>query len=369
MIFELDGKILNEWGNIIHALETYSPKETADPFEIWFNSKLDEPEAWHRKAEISDGIVIPETLATLIAAVARIEQGMSVMDPACGIGSLLAAAMRTQNSANTSGSAEFFGTDKNLDASAISFLRLHLLNHKNAHIHIKRRILPNRETTSDIILSAPPAGIQINRYEFEYLSEGIAFQGGSSQILAENAITVLALTRLRPGGRAVILIPRGLLFRTGDASVLRRRMVAQGELEAVINLPAGILAPLTHIQTALLVLRTSERSRAKDIIMIDASEAGVRNKRQTALSKFDCDTVVSAANTGKCEHPNIRSRIVSPEEIEKNEFDLMVNRYFPTKADTSDISLSKSLEKIQKMEIQLDEISIERNNIMLKLIK
>lgn len=63
------------------------------------------------------------------------------------------------------------------------------------------------------------------------------------------------LSSLKPGGRAFVVVPRGLLFREGREQKLREHLLKNFRVDAVIQLPPGILKPATNIPAALLVIR------------------------------------------------------------------------------------------------------------------
>jgi len=77
-----------------------------------------------------------------------------------------------------------------------------------------------------------------------------------------------ALTQLRPEGRAVLVVPEGFLFRGGLERKLRRMLVEQHTVEAVVSLPAGAFLPHTGIKASILLLRRG--GLTKHIRMVDA---------------------------------------------------------------------------------------------------
>ncbi len=77
-----------------------------------------------------------------------------------------------------------------------------------------------------------------------------------------------ALSQLKSGGRAVVVVPEGFLFRGGSLRDLRRWLVESGHVEAVISLPSGALKPYARVKTCLLVLR--KNGGATRVRMADA---------------------------------------------------------------------------------------------------
>jgi type I restriction-modification system DNA methylase subunit len=123
-----------------------------------------------------------------------------------------------------------------------------LLNGNALNVLGSGRIAAN--TFFDRILMNPPFGEKID----ESLARMALGQSVGSR--SETALTALALKKLAEGGKAAILVPSGLLSsnNTGDRE-LRRQLVVDHELEAVISLPKDTLQPYSPVQTHLLLVR------------------------------------------------------------------------------------------------------------------
>jgi type I restriction enzyme M protein len=66
----------------------------------------------------------------------------------------------------------------------------------------------------------------------------------------------LILDLLKPGGRAAVIVPEGVLFgSTGAHRELRRQLLFEHKLEAVISLPAGVFQPYTGVKTSILIFK------------------------------------------------------------------------------------------------------------------
>ncbi|MEQ8464343.1 HsdM family class I SAM-dependent methyltransferase [Coleofasciculus sp. E1-EBD-02] len=107
----------------------------------------------------------------------------------------------------------------------------------------------------DRILINPPFGEKID----EKLAEKTLGYKVSSR--SETALTALALKKLAPAGKAAILVPSGLLFsnNTGERE-LRRQLLVDYKLEAVISLPKDALQPYSPLQTHLLLVSKPDNS-------------------------------------------------------------------------------------------------------------
>lgn len=105
-----------------------------------------------------------------------------------------------------------------------------------------------------VVLSNPPfAGVLPK----ESIRGDLATTSKKSEILFLEVV----MNSLAPGGRAAVIVPEGLLFGSSTAHVaLRRRLVTDYELLAVVSLPAGVFRPYAGVKTAILVFRRPSES-------------------------------------------------------------------------------------------------------------
>jgi type I restriction enzyme M protein len=365
LIHSIDERTFRTWLDLVKHLELDGDREVQYAFAKWFGALLDEPEMWSGKGGM--GVIVPQSLSRLMASIAEVRPGMRILDPSCGVGGFLAAAVSEVASEQHGHNAreipiDLVGVDRDDDALAITWLRLYLLD---------REVLIESGSAepeqADVILSAPPAGVTLDQAKLHWPGYRSRL-GTTSRLLAETVATATALDWLKPQGCAVLLIPKGLLFRSGDDGSLRRRMIEQGEVSAVINLPAGIFAPLTHITTALLVLRKNGKSRA-NVAMIDAGEAGRRERRRAFLTSEDCAAILQAVRTHKSDRASVHVRSVDVDEIEANDHDLRPERYLARAAKSQARPLEERLASVKELECKYRAAADETDALLEKLLK
>src|SRR5262249_57570994 len=98
----------------------------------------------------------------------------------------------------------------------------------------------------DCIVAAPPWGRIANTMWRHYPVPN----GG-----IENLFLQHVMANLRPGGRAVIALPEGTLFRTGPDRQVRKTLLSEFRVDGVVSLPEGAFAPYTSIPSSLVVFR------------------------------------------------------------------------------------------------------------------
>lgn len=139
---------------------------------------------------------------------------------------------------------------------------------------------------------------------------------------ADYAFLLHDLYHLRPEGIMTIVLPHGVLFRSGEEGAIRRNLIEHHHIEAIIGLPANIFFG-TGIPTIVMVLR--QKREASDVLIVDASKGfekeGKNNKLRACDIKKIADVVIARKSIQKF------SRVVSIDEIRANDYNLNIPRY------------------------------------------
>lgn len=180
-----------------------------------------------------------------------------VYDPCFGIGALLAEVVRRRAlarldhpvSTREPETTSIFGVERSPTAFVIGLARVILAGEDRPALELGdtlEREMPAslRRDGFDLVLAHPPFGARIaatsaGRHEFKTLAlEGLFLQH--------------VMACLRPRGRALLLLPRGILFQGGAVAELRRALLARLSVESIHLLPGGLLLPVTGVPTAML---------------------------------------------------------------------------------------------------------------------
>jgi len=116
-------------------------------------------------------------------------------------------------------------------------------------------------------------------------------------------------------GTMAIIVPHGVLFRGNAEAKIRKKLLLDGNIDAVIGLPANLFYS-TGIPVCILVLKKCKKY--DDILFINASEHYEKGKRQNVLLPENIDKIMDTYQNRKEEERY--SRCVSMEEIEENDF-------------------------------------------------
>lgn len=178
----------------------------------------------------------------------------------------------------------------------------------------------------DAVVSNPP-------YSQKWDPEGkdqdprFAEYGLAPKSKADYAFLLHGLYHVKRNGIMAIVLPHGVLFRGGEEAAIRKKLIEKGNIAAVVGLPANIFFG-TGIPTTILILRKERET--SDVLFIDASRGFEKVGNKNDLRPSDIKRLIDTTVERK-EVPNY-SRLVSREEIEKNDYNLNIPRY----VDSSD---------------------------------
>ena len=188
----------------------------------------------------------------------------------------------------------------------------------------------------DAVVSNPPYSQAWNPADKDadprYSRFGLAPKGK-----ADYAFLLHDLYHLKNDGIMTIVLPHGVLFRGGEEGTIRKNLIENNHIDAIIGLPANIFFG-TGIPTIIMVLK--QKRERTDVLIVDASKGFAKVGKNNVLRACDIkkivDVVTSRSDVGKF------SRVVSRDEIRANEYNLNIPRYVDSseKAETWDIYAS-----------------------------
>ncbi len=145
---------------------------------------------------------------------------------------------------------------------------------------------------------------------------------------ADYAFLLHNLYHLNKDGIMTIVLPHGVLFRGGEEETIRTNLIKRHNIETIIGLPPNLFYG-TGIPTIIMILRKNRRD--DDILFIDASKGFIKDGNKNKLRQRDIRKIVDTVIERKS--INHFSRLVSFDEIEKNEYNLNIPRYINSNID------------------------------------
>jgi type I restriction enzyme M protein len=129
---------------------------------------------------------------------------------------------------------------------------------------------------------------------------------------------------LNDQGKAAVIMPHGVLFRTGPEREYRKVLLKKGYLEAIIGLPTGLFYG-TGITACILVINKQDAAKRKSVLFINADRDFKEGKNQNSLRPEDIEKIAHVFNK-RIEQPGY-SQIISFDELEAKSYNFNIRSY------------------------------------------
>lgn len=271
---------------------------------------------------------------------AKTTNATTVYDPTCGSGSLL---LKVSDEARAK--VTLYGQEK--DAATSGLARMNMVLHDNPGALIMQgNTLTDPKfkegdtlKTFDYVVANPP--FSDKRWStgldpLHDLYERFLPFGTPPAKQGDYAYLLHIVRSLKSTGKGACILPHGVLFRGNGEAEIRRNLVCKGYIKGIVGLPANLFFG-TGIPACIVVIDKQDANVRKGIFMIDASGGFMKDGPKNRLRDQDIHKIVDVFNR-RLEVPKY-SRMVSRDEIEKNEFNLNLPRYIDsqTPEDIQDI--------------------------------
>lgn len=151
---------------------------------------------------------------------------------------------------------------------------------------------------------------------------------------ADYAFLLHDLYHLRAGGIMTIVLPHGVLFRGGEEGEIRKNLIENNNIDAIIGLPSNIFFG-TGIPTIVMVLKKNRKD--DDVLIIDASKGFIKDGKNNKLRARDIKKIVDVYNTRA--DVDSFSRKVTRNEIRDNSYNLNIPRYVDSSEKSENIDI------------------------------
>ena len=296
----------------------------------------------------------PRHIIQMMAAMTDPKLGETVCDPAAGTGGFLLAAYRNVLATNTSEGLRttdrfgithgtkgdiitneqhwdvlrnhsFFGYD--FDTTMVRIGVMNLMVHGLTNPRLSYKDTMSKSFTDagkyDVVMANPPFKGSIDKGD---IWEAARLSTTKTELLFVDRIMQL----LKPGGRAAVIVPNGVLFGSSKAhKKLRQMLLEQCGLQAMVSLPSGVFKPYAGVSTGILFFTKGDTTEKVWFYDMQSDGFSLDDKR-TPVDECDIPDVLEKWASLDPDGENDRTRkafFVGRDEIVANDYDLSLNRY------------------------------------------
>lgn len=314
----------------------------------------------------------PHAPAQLLARIAMMgnedKKDLLVYDACMGSGSLLLSAKKYSKYPDY---IKYYGQE--LMPSTYNLARMNMFLH---HVRPENQHLRNgdtldadwpvdEETEFDAVLMNPPYSAKWSAAEgFKNDPRFVAFGGKlAPKSKADYAFLLHGFYHLKQSGTMGIVLPHGVLFRGSSEGDIRKTLLENGDIYAVIGLPANMFYN-TSIPTCIIVLKKHREGR--DVLFIDASKQFVKEKKQNVMLDEHIEHVLELYKNRV--DVDKECHLASYEEIEKNDFNLNIPRYVDSSEPEPEINLGDVVEELKTVDCQIEATTCNLVSMMSDLV-
>lgn len=311
----------------------------------------------------------PQTVSKLLAKIVMLGKDEKnkvnkIYDPACGSGSLLLQAKKqfTEHIIEDG----FYGQEINMTTYNLARMNmfLHNINYDKFNIERGNTLLDpkhNNDKPFDAIVSNPPYSIKWVGSDDPILINDDRFAPAgvlAPKSKADFAFIMHSLSYLSSKGRAAIVTFPGIFYRGGAEQKIRKYLVDNNFVEAVIQLPDNLFFG-TSIATCILVLAKNKTST--DTFFIDAGKEFKKATNNNILTEENIKTILSTFASK--ENKRYFAESVPYEKIVENDYNLSVSTYVEKEdtrekidIDVLNKEIAATVQNIDKLRSEIDKI-------------
>ncbi len=307
----------------------------------------------------------PLKVTELVARLAGPKPGDRICDPACGSGGLLIQAAKEVDNRNFA----LFGQESNGSTWALCRMNMFLHSFDSARVEwcdtLNSPLLVENDRLMkfNCVVANPPFSLDkwgaenAESDQYNRFWRGVPPKSKGDWAFISHMVEIA----LDKQGRVAVVVPHGVLFRGAAEGRIRRKMIEENLLDAVIGLP-GNLFPTTNIPVAILVFDRSRekggvREDCKNVFFIDASREFISGKNQNTLSDEHLAKIIEtcAARVEKEKY----AHVAEFDEIKENDFNLNIPRYVDTFEEEDEIDIDAVQKEIDELEKELAAVRVQ----------
>jgi len=308
----------------------------------------------------------PREVEKVIMGILKPHQKDHIYDPTVGSGGFLLEAydyLKQKSGEKIAKTLYLYGQELNISTFAIARINMFLHGLDSADIR-RGDTLANPQflnqngalQTFDISVANPPYSIKDWESEIFRTNKYGRLEGYDMppEKNADYAFVLHIIKSMNVNGRAGIVLPHGVLFRSGSEGRIREQILKNDLIEAVVALPSKLFYG-TGIPAAILILNKNKPENKKNkVFIIDAEKDFLEGKNQNSLRPQDINKIVKAYDS----YYDIEkyARVVDMKEIIEKDYNLNISQYIDSSEQEEVINVKAVRIEIKEIKVKLAEV-------------
>lgn len=329
----------------------------------------------------------PRHIIKLMSALVQPQLGQQIADPSCGTGGFLLGAyqyiltdlVRKKSTVKLEKDEDGFETGSiskvltedvkqrmrecftgyDIDETMVRLGLMNLMMHG-----IDNPNITNSDTLSKNFADSKPYSVIMANPPFTgNLDTGDLFEDRRTDTKKTELLFIERIfNMLKMGGTAAIIVPQGVLFGAGKAFIeIRKMIVEEAELKAVITMPSGVFKPYAGVSTAILLF--TKASETKDVWFYEMQNDGYTlDDKRNKIDKSDLQDIIQKFHEREKLVSDRKEKffLISKEEIADNDYDLSLSKY--RQEEYTEVFYEKSeviFEKLKTLETNINNGLLE----------
>jgi type I restriction enzyme M protein len=275
----------------------------------------------------------PHQVVRLMVEILRPREGMRICDPTCGSGGMLIqCAHYVRRNGGDPRNLSLYGQEKNLGTWAIC--KMNMLLHGLEHEIMKGDTIREPKLLDedgnlrqfDLVIANPPFSLDnwgreaAENDSYRRFRFGLPPKNVGDMAFIQHMVSTLAL-----GGRMAVVMPHGVLFRGSSEEEIRRGLVDEDLLEAVIGLAPGLFYGTGIPATILIFSKAKTPAQRGKVLFVNAAEEKIKGKKQNNMTDPQVETIATLYH-GYRNHQRM-AHVASLAEIAGNDYNLNIPLY------------------------------------------
>ena len=300
-----------------------------------------------------------------------------ICDPACGTAGFLVSSCEyirkkyentmTEDQWERFAGEAFTGFDTDPTMLRISAMNLMLHSITHPEIEYKDSVSKANNITGkfDVLLANPP---------FKGTIDAESIHGNLTNVVktkkTELLFLALFIRMLRTGGRCACIVPDGVLFGSSKAhKSIRKELIENHQLHAVISMPSGVFKPYAGVSTAVLVFTKTNAGGTDNVWFYDMKADGFSlDDKRSEIKENDIPDIIHRYHNLDAEVSRERTEqsfLVPKAEIIDNDYDLSINKYKKTVYKAVEYPPTEEIiAEIEKINMQVEKETAELKKLL-----